>query len=97
MAACSPVTRVRLWRADAAVSNLATSERKIYGGGPGKQAYLAMVEMALPLDGIADPLLAGDAAVKGAVVRENDERGNYWLENSYLGSVAMQGAVRVAI
>lgn len=87
------VTRVRLWRADAVVSNLATSERKIYGGGPGKQGYLAMVELAVPMVGIGDPLLAGDAAVKGVVARENDERGDYWLENSYLGSVAeLEGA-----
>jgi hypothetical protein len=91
VATSETVTRVRLWRADAAVSNLATSERKIYGGGPGKQSYLAMIERALPPDSVADPVAAGDKAVTGLAQRADEERGEYWLENSYRAPVAMQG------
>jgi hypothetical protein len=75
---CRGVSRARLWRADAAVSNIATSERKIYGGGPGKQAYLVMIEQALPPDQLPDPIAAGDIAY--AARRENEERETYWLE-----------------
>jgi hypothetical protein len=75
---CDGVSRARLWRADAAVGNLATSERKIYGGGPGKQAYLVMIEQTLPPDQIPDPIAAGDAAFSAP--RDSEERGTYWLE-----------------
>lgn len=75
---CCGVSRARLWRADAAVSNIATSERKIYGGGPGKQAYLVMIEQTLPPDRLPDPVAAGDAAC--AAPRQDEERGAYWLE-----------------
>lgn len=75
---CEGVLRARLWRADAAVGNIATSERKIYGGGPGKQAYLVMIEQALPPDQIPDPIAAGDSAFSAR--RESEERGSYWLE-----------------
>jgi len=75
---CEGVSRARLWRADAAVGNIATSERKIYGGGPGKQAYLVLVEQMLPPDRIPDPIAAGDAAFSAR--RDSEERGTYWLE-----------------
>lgn len=75
---CRGVSRARLWRADAAVSNIATSERKIYGGGPGKQAYLVMIEQTLPPERLPDPVAAGDAVV--AAPRASEERGTYWLE-----------------
>ncbi|MBI5128615.1 MAG: hypothetical protein HZA66_04190 [Rhodopseudomonas palustris] len=80
------VSRARLWRADAAVSNIATSERKIYGGGPGKQAYLALIELELPPDQLPDPVAAGDAAC--AVRRADEERGSYWLEIAHRSPTA---------
>jgi hypothetical protein len=70
------VQRVRLYRADSAVSNITTSERKIYGGGPGKQAYLVFVELSAPPD--ADVMSRADSTV--GVTRDNDELGKYWLE-----------------
>jgi hypothetical protein len=78
VAASKGVLRARLWRADAAVSNIATSERKIYGGGPGKQDYLIMIEQALPPDQLPDPIAAGDAAFKAR--RDSEEHATYWLE-----------------
>jgi hypothetical protein len=78
------VSRVRLWRADAAVGNIATSERKIYGGGPGKQAYLVMIEQNLPPDQLPDPIAAGDAAFTAR--RDSEERGTYWLEIAHRGA-----------
>ncbi len=75
---CEGVVRARLWRADAAVGNITTSERKIYGGGPGKQAYFALIEQSLPPERLPDPIAAGDAA--RAVRRADEQRGSYWLE-----------------
>jgi hypothetical protein len=75
---CRGVLRARLWRADAAVSNIATSERKIYGGGPGKQAYLIMIEQTLPPERLPDPVAAGDAVCSAP--RGDEERNTYWLE-----------------
>lgn len=77
------VSRARLWRADSAVGNIATSERKIYGGGPGKQAYLVLVESELPHDKLPDPIAAGDSAAQAR--RENEEGGRYWLEIAHRG------------
>ncbi|MDP6832997.1 MAG: hypothetical protein QF521_12010 [Alphaproteobacteria bacterium] len=40
------VHRVRLYAVDEAISGIMTSERQIYGGGPGQQKYLVMIEAA---------------------------------------------------
>lgn len=90
-AACEAesVQRVQLYRADSAVGNLATSERKIYGGGPGKQVYLLLIEQSLSPDrdvsGDDDAVSRGDAAL-GKEVRQrvNEERRGYWLEIAHL-------------
>ncbi len=81
------VRRVLFYRADSAVSNMATSERKIYGGGPGEQAYLILIERsALPPphcggdDDDDDAVRRGDEALGGGIRRANEERGVYWLE-----------------
>jgi hypothetical protein len=81
---CEGVLRARFWCADAAVGNITTSERKIYGGGPGKQAYLVMIEQTLPPDQIPDPIAAGDTAFSAR--RESEERGIYWLEIAHRGA-----------
>jgi len=40
-------SRIRLYAIDDRISGIQTSERKIYGGGPGAQRYLLMVEASL--------------------------------------------------
>ena len=57
--------RVALYQVDEAISGIQTSERKIYGGGPGEQRWLLFVEatMAGATDGSA---LAGRLAVLSA-------------------------------
>ena len=44
LAAAPGTICVRLWQIDEAISNLVTSERTIYGGGPGEQRFLLTVE-----------------------------------------------------
>jgi hypothetical protein len=39
--------QVALYRVDEAISGIQTSERKIYGGGPGEQRWLLLVEATL--------------------------------------------------
>ena len=45
---------------DEDISNIMTPERNIYGGGPGQQQYLAMVECVRPLDVLQPPPGATD-------------------------------------
>ena len=42
------VPRARLYAIDEAISAMMTSERKIYGGGPGNQKFLVLVEAMAP-------------------------------------------------
>lgn len=42
------VGRVRLYAIDEAISGIETSERAIYGGGPGEQKWLLLIEAASP-------------------------------------------------
>ena len=81
-AACGAesVLRVRFYRADNAVGNMATSERKIYGGGPWRQAYLLLIELSAPPDCVGDAVRRGDAALGADVPRANEEMRLYWLE-----------------
>ena len=51
------VTRARLYQVDEIISKIMTSERKIYGGGPGAQRYLAFVEVTRPFDEAGDPII----------------------------------------
>lgn len=46
ISAFSQVYRCRLYQVDEAISNIMTGERAIYGGGPGQQKYLLMIELA---------------------------------------------------
>jgi hypothetical protein len=57
------VHRARLYAVDEGISNIMTSERQIYGGGPGQQKYLVLIEATLQrrsLDGLAMPPGAKD-------------------------------------
>lgn len=42
--------RARLYEVDEAISGMMTSERKIYGGGPGQQQYLVMMDFMEPFE-----------------------------------------------
>lgn len=48
------VVRARLFVVDEAISGMMTSERRIYGGGPGDQKYLALIESMVPFDEIPE-------------------------------------------
>ena len=65
------VVRARLYAVDEAISNIMTSERQIYGGGPGQQKYLAMIETTQrsALEEVARPPGAKDLFADG-----------FWLE-----------------
>lgn len=47
VAAQSGAARTRMFEIDSAISGIQTSERKIYGGGPGEQRFLLLVECAI--------------------------------------------------
>ena len=75
------VDRVRLYEADSAVANAATSERKVHGGGPGKQRYLVLIEEFLPpATDKSNTITSTDAAVGGGRQRQSEECTRYWLE-----------------
>ncbi|MEP3334374.1 hypothetical protein [Sedimentitalea sp.] len=71
------VSRVRLYEVDEEISRIITSERKIYGGGPGAQQYLLLVEHTLPehTESVKD-LCEGQPI-------EDVFRDHYWLEISH--------------
>jgi hypothetical protein len=59
------VARTRLYEIDRDISGIQTSERKIYGGGPGEQRWLLLVECAIGAGDAGAPLRARlDAAAK---------------------------------
>lgn len=80
MADARGVGRVQLWAVDEAVSGIQTSERKIYGGGPGAQKYLLLVEADAPHPAASDALAAADAAAPDMRARRNEVPGRFWLE-----------------
>ena len=54
MAALPDVIRCRFYEIDEKISNIKTGEREIYGGGPGRQKYLLVVETAAQYASKAD-------------------------------------------
>jgi len=56
------VARTRLFEIDSDISGIQTSERKIYGGGPGQQRWLLLVECAIGAGNEGSPLRALIAA-----------------------------------
>ncbi len=78
------IGRVGLWAVDEAVSGIQTSERKIYGGGPGEQQFLLLIETRTPHDVWREALSAADAAVPPAAERQHASFGRYWLEMFHL-------------
>lgn len=56
LAALPGAARTRLYEIDGDISGIQTSERKIYGGGPGAQRYLLLVECAVGAGSEGAPL-----------------------------------------
>jgi hypothetical protein len=54
IAGLADVMRSRLYKIDEKISNIKTGEREIYGGGPGQQKYLLVVEAAVQYASRAD-------------------------------------------
>lgn len=72
----SGVQGVRLYEIDEAISGIPTTERKIYGGGPGAQRYLLFVEVttAAADRGRALPRIMAELdALPGALEARRDE------------------------
>lgn len=83
------VTQARLYRVDEEISSIMTSERKIYGGGPGQQKYLAFIEVARPFEQVGNPIQAASEHVFGDDNGRQDEFTNLsWLEISHEKSPA---------
>jgi len=59
LAARPEFKRVRLWQVDEGISGIMTSERKIYGGGPGSQKYLLLMELMAELPAMEPAKLPG--------------------------------------
>lgn len=70
------VDLAQLWQVDEKASMIMTKERKIYGGGPGQQMYLALIERHLPPDE-AVTLARGAQPFNH---RQDEFMGHYWLE-----------------
>ena len=56
IAAQTGLAHTRLYEIDTAISGIQTSERKIYGGGPGEQRYLLLVECGIGVGDAGAPL-----------------------------------------
>jgi len=80
IAARPGVTRAQLWAVDERVSGIPTSERKIYGGGPGEQQFLLLIEAGVPGTAGTDALALADDAVRVMAGRRDQIIGKYWLE-----------------
>lgn len=80
IASADGIDRAQLWAVDEAVSGIQTSERKIYGGGPGEQQYLLLIEATCPGATTETALQAADRATPGMTSRTDVIPGQYWLE-----------------
>ncbi|KIX99416.1 uncharacterized protein Z520_04992 [Fonsecaea multimorphosa CBS 102226] len=77
------VDRVRLYKQDSAIGNIQTSERKIYGAGPGEQLYLLLIECSKPPGSLGELFQAWDAPLGPEAQRNNELIGAYWLEMAH--------------
>lgn len=81
LTAQNTVTRARLYRVDEDISAIMTSERKIYGGGPGQQRYVAFIELSEPFKFDDDPVESiDDRLFAGNTGRTDEFEDRLWLE-----------------
>lgn len=84
ISALAGVYRARFYEMDDAVSNISTEERKMHGGGPGQQKFLAYYELANP--NLPDSQAwkrassAFEANAEIQVGLKNVVRESYWLD-----------------
>ena len=84
VAALPQVFRSRLYQVDEGISNIMTAERKIYGGGPGAQKYLALCETSCPHTAQVPAWQEAEGSLRGAVTSLAERRDlsaeSFWLE-----------------
>jgi hypothetical protein len=82
LTAMDGVHRARLYENDEAVSGIMTSERGIYRGGPGRQRYLAFVELAAPdlPDGAPWRAAHGRGGADGLAACRDPAVERFWLD-----------------
>jgi len=80
-AALDDVGRVRFYAINAEISGIETAERSIYGGGPGAQRYLLLVECTLSETASSDDWQAvwSDATENGDVVAHALQE-SFWID-----------------
>lgn len=80
----SGVYRARLYEMDDEVSNISTEERKIHGGGPGQQKFLAYYELAdlglLDSQAWIEASRQIEANGRAQIGLENVRKESYWLD-----------------
>ena len=78
------IYRVRLYEMDDEISNISTEERKIHGGGPGQQKFLAIYEIAnldLPESKVWREAIEGSEETQNILKNwENIIKESYWLD-----------------
>jgi hypothetical protein len=80
LAALPDVFRSRFYEIDEKISNIKTGEREIYGGGPGRQKYLLVVETAIQYASRRDDWQQVTAEYSDLLGRFNDR----YEEHSFL-------------
>ena len=82
--AIAEVYRGRLYRVDEAISGIMTSERKLYGGGPGAQKFLALFETTTPHTDGEEAWKAAESALADGHVQLARRRDvfaeSFWLD-----------------
>jgi hypothetical protein len=82
------VRRVRLFEVDETITAITTSERKIYGDGPGAQQYAVFVEANVPHAAWSDSVATAlSHAFAGNDPRANLRSDRLWLEFGYTASL----------
>jgi len=85
VAAITGIRRVRFYEVDEGITRIATSERKIYGDGPGAQQYLVFIEADIPEAAWADEVESYFSnSFDNADPRENLRSDKFWVEFGYL-------------
>lgn len=90
------VLRARLYRVDDVISKIMTSERKIYGGGPGEQRFLSFIEVLRPLNEIGEMISkVSDSIFQNGHGRCDEYADRAWLEIGLEKNDAQQSIIDV--